>query len=246
MRDHMSSGRFIFIGLLLQFAGISKIYSQQSVDSVLYSEPAATMRQVYFAGIGDDAQIYHGSEFIRNGQKSTGFPFYESDTLLTGYVSYQGTVYPARSLYYDLVFDQVITNNFAHNAFIILSIGKVDSFKIGSHVFIPLKSTKFNHLPKDGYYDRLVSGVPELFALREKKFLSGVGSEEPKYVQYNSYYVRMKNAFYEVDGKNSLLDLFGDRRDDLKKYIRANKLNFKKRLEPSLVQITAYYSQLKF
>ena len=55
----------------------------------------------------------------------------------------------------------------------------------------------------------------------------------------------MNDVYYSVDGKNALLDVLKDKKDDLKKYIRTNKLNFKKNLESSLVLVTIYYSQLK-
>ena len=48
-----------------------------------------------------------------------------------------------------------------------------------------------------------------------------------------------------MDGKSGLLNEFSDQEDELKKYIRTNKLNFKKDLENSMVLTTIYYSQLK-
>jgi hypothetical protein len=48
-----------------------------------------------------------------------------------------------------------------------------------------------------------------------------------------------------MQDKNSLLDVLKDQKDVLKKYIRANKLNFKKNTETSLLLTTIYYSQLK-
>ena len=73
----------------------------------------------------------------------------------------------------------------------------------------------------------------------------GSGSEETKYIQHDDYFIKLKNVFYPVDGKSELLDVLKDQQDVLKKYIRTNKLNFKKDLETSLVLTTIYYSQLK-
>jgi hypothetical protein len=234
------------IGLTIHFLCISSgTYAQQASDSVLYNESLANIHQVYLREIGDNAQIYHGREFIRNGQKANGFPFYESDNLLTGSVSYQGTIYPNQNVYYDIVSDELITNNYSHNAFVVLSAEKVDSFVIQHHVFVPLSSNKINHLDKDGYYDQLYAGEPGVYARREKRLVVGSGSEETKYVQHDDYFIKIKNVFYTVDGKSELLDILKDQEDVLKKYIRTNKINFKKDLESSLVLTTIYYSQLK-
>lgn len=219
--------------------------AQQPPDSITYKESVSGIRQVYLNEIDDNAEIYHGSEYIRNGQKANGFPFFESDNLLAGSVSYQGTTYTGQNLYYDLVSDEIIIPNYAKNALIVLSPGKVDSFSIGTHVFVLLTSNASNHLARDGYYEQLYSGEPGVYARREKKLASGTGSEEAKYIQYNTYYVRLNNVFYPVDGKSSLLDILKDQEDVLKKYIRTNKLNFKKNPESALVLSVTYYSHLK-
>jgi hypothetical protein len=241
----MKLSLFVFIGIFFQFICIPRLRAQQSPDSLSEKSLIANINQVYLYEIGDNAQIYHGREFIRNGQKAIGFPFYESDNMMNGTISYQGEIYPDRNLYYNLVSDQLIIDNYTHNALITLSPEKVDSFNIGSHVFVPLNSGKSNGLEKDGYYEQLVSGEPALFARREKKLVVGTGSEESRYIQYNNYFIRINQVYYPVDGKNALLDVLKDREDELKKYIRSNKINFRKNPESSLVMVTNYYSRLK-
>ena len=235
---------FVFAVIFLHLSCIAQSQTQQP-DSLLNTESVSNLRQIYLNEIGDNAQIYHGSEYIRNGQKAIGFPYFESDNMLSGSIFYQGIEYPQRNLHYDLVSDQIISNNFQRNAQISLSPDKADSFRIGTQVFIRLYSSKSNGLPRDGYYEQLYSGEPGVFAKREKKLVSGTGSDETKYIQYNSYYIKFKNVYYEVEGKNTLLDVLKDKQDYIKKYIRTNKLNFKKNLESSVVLTTIYYSQLK-
>jgi hypothetical protein len=235
----------VCIGILFSIFFISRTYAQQSSDSVLYTESVSKIHQVYLKEIGDNAQIYHGSEFIRNGQKANGFPFYQSDNMIVGSVSYQGTIYTNQNIYYNIVSDEIITNNYPKNAFIVLAPEKVDSFTIENHVFVPLTASKSNRLENSGYYDRLWSGEPGLYARRNKRLVVGSGSEETKYIQHDDYFIEIKNVFYAVDGKSSMLDILKDQEDGLKKYIRTNKLNFKKDLESSLVLATIYYSQLK-
>jgi hypothetical protein len=233
------------LGVLFQFLFIPKTRAQQSSDSILYTSAVSALQQVYFNEIGDNAQIYHGVEYIRNGQKVNGFPYYGSDSLYTGSISYQGSIYANIKLTYNLMSDEVIIRNYPHSAFIVLSAEKVDSFTIDSRSFLPLKSRNSTGLPGDGYYEQLLNGDPGLYLKMEKRLLSGSGSEEPKIVQNNTYLIKLKNVYYPVDGKKALLEIFKDQQDALKKYIRANKFNFKKELESALIQITGYYSQLK-
>ena len=165
--------------------------------------------------------------------------------MLVGSVSYQGNIYTGLHLFYNLVSDEIIINNYAKNALITLSSGNVDSFTIGAHAFLQLTTNKTNGLPRDGFYEQLSAGDPAMYVRREKRLVIGTGSEETKYIQYNNYFLKYKNAFYPVDSKKALLDLLNDQQDLLKKYIRSNKLNFKKNLETSLVLTSIYYSGLK-
>lgn len=232
-------------GFLFSFICISSVCAQPLPDSVVFKESVSKIRQVYFNEIGDNAQIYHGNEYIRNGQKANGFPFYESNEMIVGSVSYQGTTYADQALYYNLVSDELITNNYTHSALIVLAAGKVDSFTILNHIFVPINADKANRLETSGYYDQLLAGEPAVYARREKRMVVGSGSDETKYIQHDDYFIKMKGIFYPVDGKSALLDVFKDQEDVLKKYIRTNKLNFKKDPESSLVLTTIYYSQLK-
>jgi hypothetical protein len=234
-----------YLGILFILLSSVHIHAQQFTDSSQYNQQANVLRQIYLNEIGDNAQIYHGAEYIRNGQKALGFPFFESNDLLDGAVYYQGTLYPQRKIYYDLVADEVVTGNYANDAQISLSMDKADSFKIGNHFFVRLNPANSPGLPKEGYYERLYAGEPGLYVKHEKRLVTGSGNEEIKYIQYNNYFVKKNTVFYAVDGKSGLLNEFSDKKDELKKYIRSNKLNFKKDLENSMVLTTSYYSQLK-
>jgi hypothetical protein len=229
----------------LSFSGMLKIQAQQTPDSLFLSASISGLHQLYFSEIGDNAQIYHGSEYIRNGQKALGFPYYESDSMENGSISYQGTIYGDKKIYYNLISDEVIIRDYAGNALINLAYEKIDSFSIGAKTFVKLQSSKSNGLGQDGFYEKLYSGEPGVYARIIKKLYSGTGSEESKYTQYTTYYVKLNDVYHEVDSKNSLLSLLSDREELLKKYIRSNKLNFKKDLENSILLSTIYYSRLK-
>jgi len=149
------------------------------------------------------------------------------------------------NLFYNLVTDEIVIPNYLHNALLVLPFGKVDSFTVGNHVFVALTKKQTSGLTTDGFYEQLFTGEPGLYARREKRLVVGTGSDESKYIQYNTYYLRKDGFFYVVDGKKSFLDLLKDQNDLLKKFIRANKLKFKKDLESALVLTTKYYSGLK-
>jgi hypothetical protein len=219
--------------------------AQQPSDSAAFNSSVSNIRRLYFSQIGDNAQIYHGTEYIRNGAKATGFPYLQADSMLWGTIYYQGSMYPPIKLYYNLVSDDLIIYDFSGGALINLSSEKVDSFSIGQHLFIRLFGTNSNGLTAGGYYEQLVAGEPALYARRVKTLKDVTGSEESKYVQTDYYFVRMNSVYYEVRSKNSILDLFKDKYDPMKTFIHSNKLDFKKNAEQALAESTIYYFRLK-
>ena len=212
----MNCCHLAFVVVISHLLGLSPVRAQESADSLPYQEAISGIHRIYLSEIGDNAQVYHGSEYIRNGQKALGYPYYQSDTLLMGSVNYQGFEYAGMNLFYNLVTDEVIIPNYLHNAYIVLPPGKVRSFQIGSHVFIRLADQQTVGLPADGFYEQLFNGEPGMYVRREKRLVSGSGSEEFKYIQYNTYYLRKNGMYYEVSDKNKLLDLLKDQDDQLK------------------------------
>jgi hypothetical protein len=241
----MNVSRLVFVGAIFLLFVNSPILAQVSNDSLAYKESISGLDRIYLSEIKDNAQIYHGTQYIRNGEKALGFPYFESDSMLKGSVNYLGNAYSDVNLYYNLVTDEIIIPNYLRDAQIVLPFGKVDSFTVGPHFFISISVKQFNGVSEDGFYERLSTGEPAMYVRRVKKLVTGTGSEENKYIQYNTYYLRKNNVFYMVDNKKTFLELLSDREDQLKKFIRSNKLKFKKDLESSLVLTTLYYSQLK-
>ena len=106
-------------------------------------------------------------------------------------------------LQYDLVQDELITNNYQHSALIRLPKEKVDSFSIEGPSFSSgwFVAKTNGALLDNGYYEQLTSNEMPVFAKRIKKFVIPNGYEDPEYVQYNTFYLKLNNSFYPVGGK---------------------------------------------
>lgn len=50
--------------------------------------------------------------------------------------------------------------------------------------------------------------------------------------------------FYEVDGKNSVLGVFKNKKKDLVKFIRQNDISYKRDPETAIVKMAEYYDKL--
>jgi hypothetical protein len=220
---------------------VSPAYSQSPADS-LNNEPVSAFRNIYFQEIKDNALLYEGRKYDVDTKRADGFPYFQADVIRHGTITYQGTRYAPVRLYYDLVFDKVIISNYERDGLMTLDSEKIDSFSIGTHVFVALPRS--NGLPKRGFYELLHAGEPGLYASREKKFYFGTGNQESRYVEKNSYFVLRHSIFYRCDSKAEMLTVFSDHEPALKKYIHSNKIDFREDYESAILRCIVYYEGL--
>lgn len=220
---------------------VSPVCSQSSADS-LSNESVAAFRNIYFQEIKGNALLYEGSKYDVETKRADGFPYFQADVIRHGTITYLGTRYSPVRLYYDLVFDKVIISNYERDDLMSLDSEKIDSFSIGTHVFIALP--KSNGLPKKGFYEQLYAGDPGLYVRREKKFYYGAGNQESRYTERNNYFIRYRNVFYPCDKKTEMLKIFSDQESGLKKYIHSNKIDFREDYESALLRCVVYFAGL--
>jgi hypothetical protein len=216
--------------------------SQSDADT-LFSESAASFRNIYFREIQGNALLYQGSKYDVNEKRADGFPYFQADIIRQGTITFQGIKYAPVNLYYDLTSDVVVIYNYLHDDLISTDPDKIDSFTIGRHLFIHLD--KSNGLPAKGFYEQIYAGDPGLYVRRTKRFRFGTGNQESRYVERNDYYIYIRNNFYPCADKSDMLTILNDQSDALKKYIHNNKIDFKDDFESALMNCMKYYAGLK-
>ena len=222
-------------------------HAQQLPDSAAYTQRStADIQSFVQSRLGPDPRLYNGYEYIRNGIPAKGFPFFDSAALQTGTLTYDGIFYQDLPLEYDVVSDQVVIADYTAKSLISLISQKVAHFSIGPHPFRYINAEKTT-LPKTGFYEELYAAGPAaLLARHEKKLVfSSNREEQAKYYSDDTYFLELDGKFYRVDGEDALLDVLKDKKDVLKKYIRDNKIRFRRNLEKALIQTTAYYLQIR-
>jgi hypothetical protein len=201
-------------------------------------------RMVYQRVSGPDIPLYTGQEYIPNGRRTKGFPFFQSNDPLPGSLDYNDAFYHNLDIQYDLVLDGVVISNFTGDGRIELVRDKLRHFSLGGYFFVYLSPSQSPI--KAGYYAQLYKGGVSAFGRYEKRLVYPSNLEDqPRYDDYHYYYVEKGGSYYEVGSKGALLDLFRDKKDQLKKYIRGNRINFSRDWEAALVKIAAYYDELK-
>jgi len=182
--------------------------------------------------LGSGSRLYTGSEYLGNGQRAKGTPFFLGDSALPGSVLYEGEWYPSIDLQYNLLSGEILVKDYARSYEIQLTREKVTGFFIAGHEFIyisPDRSTAPSM--EEGYYERLNRTAPHLFGRREKKIAYPANAEEQSfYQQIDSWFLQVGDRFYRVESKSALLDILRDKKRRVKEIYQGSPYRLQKRI----------------
>ncbi len=65
------------------------------------------------------------------------------------------------------------------------------------------------------------------------------------YIEFDYYFIYSGNNIYKVNNEKSVLDVFKKRRTELRKFISANKIDFRKDFEQALVKTAQYFDEFE-
>ena len=241
--------RYIFLACLFINVGFIEPAMAQSysTDSSFYKQSIEHVIGFYTSSLGESSHLYNGSEYIFTNHGIAGHPFFESELPVKGSVFYDGAFYQNIPLSYDLVSDEVFITAPGQAFNLKLIDIKIRYFSLLNHTFVRInQDSTINGVPlSTGYYDLLYNGKVTVLAKRLKRTKQGFRAEDIiTYAEYNEYTVKKNNTYYNVDSKRSLINLFSDQKDKIKKFIRKNGLSFKKNPENIIVKTAEYYGQL--
>jgi hypothetical protein len=67
---------------------------------------------------------------------------------------------------------------------------------------------------------------------------------ERDFYERNRYFLRKDGQFYAVKGKGSVLGVFDDRKKELQRFLREQKIRYKRDPESAMVQLARQYDVL--
>jgi hypothetical protein len=219
----------------------STAFTQNAFDSSL-----TRALSVYTNITGVNLHLYNGSEYIDYDHRIKGNPFFLSLSFADGAIVYDGILYENVKMFYDILHDDVVIKNYNDTA-LLLAKEKISSFDYAGHHFVNLvadsSETGINVI---GFYDVLYNGKIKLFAKRKKYIVEKINLQyaESSFIEHDAYYIFKDNVSYPVDDKRSVLNVMKDRKTELMKYLRQNKIKFKKDRETAITKMVAYYDGL--
>jgi hypothetical protein len=196
--------------------------------------------------LGASSLLYTGSEYIGYKPGIKGHPYYFDEGVVTGSVLYDGIVYKSAPLKYDIVQDELILFPSGNNVPIKLLKEKIFQFQLGNEMFIKMvNDSTVGGSGASAFYQLLNRGTVTAVAQLKKQILESRRMDEAsRFVQYERYFLKKDGLYYPVNKNSDILALMKDKRDEIRKFQRSEKLNFRKSPIETIKQTAVYYSQI--
>jgi len=205
---------------------------------------------LYNSALDVQVPVYSGPEYYFYDPHIRGNAYYQDiNGFSKGSVYYDGTMYNNISLLYDINTDQLVCLFPNRISKFIVQKDRVQTFDyLGSHFINVNKDTLPNNtVLETGYYRQLYNGKSEVLAKYTKSMQSTTSTSnlvEYYFTGKTYFYIKKNNVFRSVGSKGSVLDLFKERKADLKKFIKANNIDFKEKPEEAMVKVATWYDHL--
>jgi hypothetical protein len=200
--------------------------------------------------LGKDYRLVNGRIYTQPFMKAYGHPFFKDVHWMSGSVSVNGKTFTGLQLNYDIFNDQLIFLDESPDGskkIILLNKDQVKGFTIEDHSFIKLEPLDINNISESQYYEFLVGGKISLLKKWDKEFESNATQEYPKgkFSDTKSTRLILKNRqLFKINSSTALLKVCGDKKEEMKKFLRKNKINVRQGSDQKLIGLIKYYNSL--
>jgi hypothetical protein len=238
-----------FIGTVILFISFLSTHGQKNLSDSLASSLAINFASdLYHKVTEGNSRLYNGIEYIDPYQRKLldGDPYFFSDDWVDGDVFYDDQLYKNVALRYNIFSDKVVIEHSQIHTSIELIEEKIKYFIINEHLFIRLTPQEISGPLKEGFYNLLYAGESKVYVKRYKdiKEIIDQKSKTTQFLDRKKTYLFKDGQYLSISGKKSLINALVDKKNDVKRFISENRINYKKNPEPALVSIAKFYDSL--
>jgi len=196
----------------------------------------------------DRQYLYNGREWKNTFRRITGDPFLFAGYFLPGSVTFNGRTFVNIKIRYDIYSDEIMVPR-SLDQIVMLNKEMVDSFLFvyDNRFYRFKKITEDSQRGTEGYVNVLYSGRSALYI----KYAKRISTEITDYSDGRFYQVY--TIYFVKDGKpiqvRRMKDIYGileNEKDQIRKYIRENKLKVTGKIPESFVPVVRYYDSLRY
>ena len=202
-------------------------------------------------------QVYGSNDLLVNGRiyvpmhsLAEGHPYFEIKDWILGDVYTKGNKFEQLKLKYDIELDEFILffiDKENHNNYIVLNKHYVDSVYVGKFLFV--NTAVIPEISENLGYCELVYNKQLSFLVKYKKDFKKEYSETKPHGEYSKInanrYITESGILTKVNTKKTLLRYFEPYKKEIKKYLKKNKINYKKANSGELNTLINYCNEVR-
>ncbi len=198
----------------------------------------------YQKSMGNQSHVSNGTSFKKLPASEEEHPFFGSSEFAQGSILYQGETYKNIIIQYNLVTDQVISDdNPTKNEIQLIKEG-IQSFVLLDHTFVQF----INHpILSNGFYDQLHDGEIKVLVKREKSLQNKVVDNKSQawYQSKTKVYITKADQVFIIRSRKSVLSALAGQREQIKKVLRQKKVRFTANREQYCKEAAMLYTSIK-
>ena len=234
--------------ILMLMTGMKMIHAQVRVPKSLTGDIAISNTIAFYAQKeGAQSAIYNGCEY-QFDRINVGHAFFNTARFTSGNIICEDILYPDIPMLYDIVRDVLVIQGLNQIQITSLASNRVSQFTCFGYTFIRKSgNSSIGSVPEPGFYQRLYDGRIKAWAKNKKTIdeVTDFGYQLKRVAIENSrYYIEKGGTYFEVDGKQSVLNVLRDKKKEISHFITKKKIKFKKDFNNALVQTVAHYCEI--
>lgn len=199
--------------------------------------------ELFYKSVNENSHLFNGTEYIMYDQHIKGNPYF-LDEMSPGSIFYDGTLYTNVPMLYEVAKGNVVVRQYNNGLLINLINERVDSFSVNNHTFLHITPDSGNTVITNGFYDRIYNGKIALFVKRQKILYEDPSTYERSFRLTDRYYLLKDNVWHAIHSQGDMLAVLKDKKKDIAKYLRQNKIKYKKGPEYAMAKMAEYYDSL--
>jgi len=228
--------------VLLFFGWPTYIIGQKNEKQELVSNILDKAQQAY----GPNEVIENGRIYIPIHPRANGYPYFLDADWMMGKLVMKGDNFNDLNIKYNVNLEELILKkekeNKENHLPIVLNNNFIDSFELEGHHFINLDSMPGTDELSD-FAELIYQGEIIFLIKHTKEFLNRYSQSNPygAYSKLNStYYIYETERLTRVGTKKSFLNYFEPNRKEIKKFMRQNRIKYKKASHIQLHDLIKY------
>lgn len=236
----MTISRPFFV--VVMCCAIQSFGQQAATDTTFLTSAKENQISLYTRYIEGQTRLNNGSEYRDYLSRNDEHPYFGIDDWEYGDIIYDEETYENVPMFYDLSRDEIITEHSLNGAKIELIAEKIQWFTLGKHTFVRLKADS-SKVIESGFYELLHDGKTKVYVRWEKSLQQKVEANDIifNFEQKKRVYILKDGVYYPVRKKESVIEVFKDRKQDIRAYMRSlGKVNKADR-ESAIAKVAAFY-----